>query len=100
MEGCAAEGRGVSSIANKADYVRRAPQGDSRHGCHWTGCEKRVPPAMWGCRLHWFRLPLRLRNLIWQTYRPGQEISKDPSAAYLEAADQVQAWIAEHGGAT
>jgi hypothetical protein len=48
---------------------------------------------MWGCRAHWFALPAGLRSRIWETYRPGQEISKTPSAAYLAAARDVQAWI-------
>jgi hypothetical protein len=49
---------------------------------------------MWGCKAHWFRLPATLRSRIWATYRPGQEVSKTPSAAYIEAAKEVQVWIA------
>lgn len=67
----------------------------SRHTCHWPGCPKAVPPAMWGCTYHWYTLPARLRARIWATYKPGQEITKTPSAAYLEAARAVQAWIKE-----
>lgn len=81
----------------KADYVRS--QGQSReHHCHWPGCEKQVPPAMWGCRTHWFALPGTLRALIWATYKPGQEVNGTPSAAYLNAADAVQKWIKENRG--
>jgi hypothetical protein len=47
-----------------------------------------------GCRAHWFKLPKRLRDAIWRTYVPGQEISKTPSAEYLAVADEVQTWIA------
>lgn len=64
------------------------------HFCHWPGCNKEVVPARWGCKTHWFQLPKHLRDRIWATYRPGQEITKTPSAAYLEAADAVQQWIA------
>ena len=67
----------------------------AKHTCHWPGCPKEVPPAMWGCKLHWFALPKHLRDRIWATYRPGQEITKTPSPAYLEAAREVQAWIKE-----
>lgn len=49
---------------------------------------------MWGCRQHWFRIPKRLRDRIWATYRPGQEIDKQPSPGYRAAARDVQAWIA------
>lgn len=63
------------------------------HTCHWPGCNVEVPPKMWGCRVHWFRIPADLRNRIWATYRPGQEVNKNPSAAYINAAADVQQWI-------
>jgi len=65
------------------------------HHCHWPTCNKAVPPAMWGCKQHWFKLPKTLRDEIWRTYKPGQEISKTPSQAYLMAANAVQKWIAD-----
>lgn len=82
----------------KADYVRAQPAGDGRHTCHWPGCSRAVPPAMWGCREHWYRLPQHLRNQIWRTFRPGQEISKSPNREYIEAARAVQLWIKENAG--
>ncbi len=63
------------------------------HLCHWPGCKISVEPNLWGCRAHWFALPASLRERIWETYRPGQEISMDPSPAYLAAAKAVQDWI-------
>jgi hypothetical protein len=66
-----------------------------KHTCHWPGCPNAVPPAMWGCRGHWFMLPRRLRALIQKHYRPGQEISKTPSIEYIDAARKVQDWIKE-----
>lgn len=66
-----------------------------KHTCHWPECKIEVLPNMWGCSPHWFRLPKNLRNRIWATYRPGQEITKTPSSAYIVAAKQVQDWIAE-----
>lgn len=80
---------------SKADHVRAAEQ-TREHACHWPGCTRQVPPAMWGCKQHWFRLPENLRDLIWSTYRVGQEERMDPSAEYLAAADAVQRWIAGH----
>lgn len=68
----------------------------SAHTCHWPGCGVKVPPSMWGCRSHWFRLPLSLRHNIWKHYRPGQEIDKRPSAEYIAAARDVQEWIREN----
>lgn len=63
------------------------------HTCHWPNCPKEVPPSMWGCKKHWFMLPLALRNRVWATYVPGQEITKTPSKAYLHVATEIQAWI-------
>lgn len=78
--------------AGKAAYVRS--QGQTRdHHCHWPGCGKNVPPAMWGCKAHWFALPKHLRDRIWATYVPGQEVTLTPSREYLAVADEVQAWI-------
>ena len=76
---------------SKADYVKAQRQ-DRNHACHWPGCKKQVPPAMWGCKPHWFRLPKHLRDAIWDTYEPGQEVRMDPSADYLRVAQQVAAW--------
>ena len=62
-----------NSKTEKANYVRSQTQ-TRDHICHWPGCNKQVPPAMWGCKAHWFKLPLPLRNAIWAAYVPGQEI--------------------------
>lgn len=84
------------SVKRKADYVRKAEQ-TARHHCHWPGCDVQVPPAMWGCPRHWFKLPHGLRREIWRSYRPGQEEDKNPSKEYLEVARRVQEWIRENG---
>ena len=67
-----------------------------RHLCHWPGCPKPVSPRYWGCRPHWFALPSGIRSRIWAAYRPGQEVDKKPSAAYVAAARAAQRWIAEN----
>jgi hypothetical protein len=83
--------------ADKKQYVRqRLGNRPGDHHCHWPGCDKHVPPAQWGCRTHWMKLPKFLRDKIWLAFRPGQEISKTPSRAYVEVAREVQAWIKEH----
>lgn len=66
------------------------------HSCHWPDCKEEVPPAMWGCRRHWYALPKNLRDKIWRTYKKGQEIRKDPSPEYIAAAYEVQDWILMH----
>jgi hypothetical protein len=80
-------------VSNKYDHVRQAPQ-TRKHGCHWPGCPEQVPPAMWGCRKHWFALPVALRNKVWATYRAGQEETMTPSREYVAVAREVQDWIA------
>jgi D-alanyl-D-alanine dipeptidase len=79
-------------IKKKVKYVREQSQ-DREHTCHWPGCTVQVPPAMWGCKEHWFTLPRGLRLLIWNNYRPGQEKDGKPSQEYLDAAWAVQEWI-------
>ena len=79
---------------SKADYVLRQKQ-TRFHTCHWPTCNKQVPPAMWGCKTHWFMLPKHLRDAIWKAYRPGQEQDLDVSDAYMDAANAVQEWIAK-----
>jgi len=81
---------------DKADYVRAQKQ-NRAHTCHWPGCSMQVPPAMWGCKRHWYMLPKYLRDKIWDAYRPGQEIDMRPSKEYLAVADEVQQWIVENG---
>lgn len=85
----------MTSIGEKGDYVKRQRQTRNHH-CHWIGCEAQVPPAMWGCKKHWFMLPRNLRNEIWRTYQPGQEVDMTPSAEYLAVAQRVQNWIADY----
>lgn len=84
---------------DKNEYVKSQSQ-TRKHHCHWVGCDKQVPPAMWGCKTHWFKLPKQIRDEIWMTYVPGQEVSMTPSKRYLEAADRAEKWIREHGTKT
>lgn len=64
-----------------------------KHMCHWPTCSNPVPPKMWGCSFHWFKLPKILRDRIWATYIEGQEERKDPTPEYLDAASAVDRWI-------
>ena len=64
------------------------------HTCHARGCDRAVPPRMFMCKDHWFALPKPMRDAIWDTYRPGQERTKDPSLEYLGAAKDAVNWLA------
>lgn len=64
------------------------------HTCHWPGCSRQVPPAMWGCRPHWFALPREIRTGIWRAYQVGQEEGRAPvTKEYVKAARAAQDWI-------
>lgn len=82
-----------AKAAKVRHVLREARKGSGDHHCHYPGCGKPCPPAMWGCRSCWFKLPKYLRDKIWATYRIGQEISKTPSRKYLEVANEVQEWV-------
>lgn len=86
------------TIGVKADHVRAAKAAGvtGKHDCHWPGCDKLVPPAMWGCTRHWYLLPVALRNKVWATYRRGQEVTKTPSREYVAVAREVRDWIIEN----
>lgn len=86
-------------IGAKVAYVKGQGQTRSHH-CHWPGCERQVPPAMWGCKTHWFKLPKALRDRIWRAYRPGQERDQRPSAEYLQVAREAEAWIRDNHPST
>lgn len=80
------------SISEKVAHVKKSKQTRS-HECHWTGCKQQVPPAMYMCKHHWFRLPKNMRDRIWATYRTGQEDTMTPSEAYIHVSRQVQEWV-------
>ena len=86
---------GNGMYEEKKKYVKSRTQFREHH-CHWPGCDKQVPPAMWGCKPHWFKLPKNLRDKIWATYRPGQEEDFLPSKEYIEVAREVQVWIQKY----
>lgn len=81
-------------MTDKVAYVRkRLGNNPGDHHCHWPGCKRHVPAAVWGCKPHWYALPQKLRNRIWATFRPGQEETKTPSREYVTVAREVQDWI-------
>lgn len=88
----------MATIGQKVAHVKRA-RVVKGHGCHWPGCTVQVPPAKWGCVMHWYKLPNFLRAQIWRAYRPGQETDKQPSREYVEIARRVQDWIRENPNA-
>jgi len=70
----------------------------SRHLCHARQCQTAVPPRMLMCRKHWFMVPRALQRQVWALYRPGQEVRKDPSPEYLDAATAAVEAVAKAEG--
>lgn len=66
-----------------------------KHTCHWPGCQVEVPPKLWGCKKHWFMVPKEMKEELLKHYRPGQEIDKDPSEEYIDAAMDIYYWAQE-----
>ena len=64
------------------------------HTCHALGCTVEVPERIFMHREHWFMVPKPLRDAIWRHYRPGQEVTKDPSKAYVAAGTAAIAAVA------
>jgi hypothetical protein len=67
-----------------------------RHTCHWPNCREDVPPALLMCLRHWQLLPEPVRYAVWAAYRPGQEVAKDPSRAYVAAVRVALDWAHDH----
>lgn len=70
------------------------------HHCHATGCTASVPPVMWGCKKHWFMVPLAIRNRVWAAYRAGQCDDMNPSDDYCRAARDAVIAVAQREGRT
>lgn len=87
---------GCVSRRAKVEHVKAGKQ-TRNHDCHWPGCAEQVPPAMWGCRSHWFSLPQDLRERIWNAYVPGQEIRRSPSRL-AEKVGATRACVLEEFG--
>jgi hypothetical protein len=77
---------------DKVEHVRAAGQ-TRGHTCHWPGCQTEVPPAMWGCQMHWYMLPKDIRSEIWRAYEIDQEETGNVSSQYVAAARKAQDWI-------
>lgn len=68
------------------------------HLCHARGCNKEVKPALLMCARHWRMVPRNLQQAVWDTYVPGQEITKTPTPEYLTAAGDAVRHVAKKEG--
>lgn len=55
--------------------------------CYADGCDKTIDKSMLMCASHWFRVPLSLRNVIWESnYLAHPNYSSSRLAARLSIA--------------
>ena len=72
----------------KSRYVTsQLGQDPGGHTCHAKGCKELIPPALFMCPRHWKMVPADLQQRIWRLFKPGQELRKDPTPEYIEAAN-------------
>lgn len=64
------------------------------HECHAHGCNVEVPPKLFMCKPHWYSLRKKIRDAIWDEYRPGQETDKNPSERYMAVQQRAVAEVA------
>jgi hypothetical protein len=64
------------------------------HTCHARDCDQRVPPKMFMCKRHWYMLPKRMRDAVWDAYVPGQEQRMDPTDEYLVVTQRCIEFVA------
>lgn len=68
------------------------------HRCHARGCDRHVAPKFLMCPGHWRKVPVTIQQRVLKAYRMGQERTKKPSRAYVEAAGEAIAAVARLEG--
>ena len=59
--------------------------------CPVPGCGDQIDPTRLMCRHDWYRVPKRLRDQVWRTWRSGQEAaSREHQQAVLQAIDAAR----------
>jgi hypothetical protein len=76
--------------------LARRPYGTGRgpgsHLCPVNGCRQHVSPDRLMCRLHWYQVPKRLRDIVWITWRSGAGVGTP------EHTDAILAAVAAAAG--
>lgn len=68
------------------------------HLCHAKNCSTPCDPSKLMCGRHWKMVPKSIRFAVYREYRPGQEVTKDPSEAYLRVAQLAIDKVAQQEG--
>lgn len=70
----------------------------NRHLCHAKQCTTVCDPSKLMCGRHWRMVPKSIQYAVYREYRPGQEMTKDPSDAYLRVAQMAINAVARKEG--
>lgn len=71
----------------------------AEHTCHAAGCTAHVHPSMFMCKRHWFMVPKKLRDEVWNEYVPGQEqFEVAPTEGYFSVTREAIRVVAEKEG--
>lgn len=62
------------------------------HYCHADGCNIKIHPSLFMCKPHWLALPQEMKRNILDHYVKGQEVTKNPTREYIEAAQRAIRW--------
>lgn len=68
---------------------------NASHDCAARGCTQQIPLHRLMCGPHWRKVPRKLRQRVWGSYRPGQEIDHNPSGDYVRAVRLAVLTVAE-----
>jgi len=91
----ASDPRWQAALAHR-EAGKKKDAGD--HHCHAHGCKIACAPEKLMCAAHWRKVPSDLQAQVYATYRAGQCDDRNPSAAWMAAADRAIAAIAKKEG--
>lgn len=80
-------------LGERPAWATDAPKAAPHH-CHARGCKVDVSPKLLMCPRHWRMVPPDMQRAVWRAYVHGQEERKDPSDAWMRAADRAIGHVA------
>lgn len=88
----ALRGHRLEAARSWAHQWRAAAVTFTQHYCRWPGCVRQVSTRIWGCRSHWYKLPLEHQRRILRAYMGGQETRGTASPEYIAADKAARSW--------
>lgn len=65
------------------------------HSCFWPKCQAQVPIERYGCKIHWYALPLAMRDDINRAWHGGNH---QATRELVEAQKRAQEWAHKQVG--